>query len=135
MLHALSDIVSAMHTGTAATMKAVKYYLNYAASNPNAEILYQASNMILQLDSDAAYLVNPPAQSCAGGYFYLSNLTRTTFNGPIYILAKIIKNIMVSASKAKIAGIFLNAQQAVPLWLTLIEMGHPQPPTPICTNN
>ena len=135
MLHALSDIASAMHNGTDATLKAVKHFLNYAASNPDAEILYRASDMILRLDSDAAYLVNPQARSRAGGYFYLSNLSGTTFNGPIYILAKIIKNVMASASEAEIAGIFLNAQQAVPIRLTLIEMGHPQPPTPIRTDN
>ena len=104
MLHALSDIASAMHNGTAATMKAVKHFLNYAASNPDAEILYRASDMILRLDSDAAYLVNPQARSRAGGYFYLSNLSGTTFNGPIYILAKIIKNVMASASEAEKIG-------------------------------
>lgn len=135
MLHGLSDIASAMSKGTTATMNAVQYFLNYAASNPDAEIIYRASDMILRVDSDAAYLVNPNARSRAGGYYYLSNTTGTTFNGPIYILAKIIKNVMASASEAEIAGIFLNAQQAVPLRQALVEMGHPQPPTPLRTDN
>ena len=42
---------------------------------------------------------------------------------------------MASASEAEIAGIFLNAQQAVPLRQTLVEMGHPQPPTPLRTDH
>ena len=29
----------------------------------------------------------------------------------------------------------MNAQQAVPIRQALIEMGHPQPPTPLVTNN
>ena len=38
---------------------------------------------------------------------------------------------MVSAAEAKVAGLFMNAQQAVPMQLTLEDMGHKQPPTPL----
>ena len=124
-----------MSKGTTATMKAVTYFLNYAASNPNAKIIYRASDMILRVNSDAAYLVCPNARSRAGGYYFLSNTTGTTFNGPIYVLAKIIKNVMASASEAEIAGLFMNAQKAVPIRMALIEMGHPQPATPLRTDN
>ena len=37
------------------------------------------------------------------------------FNGPILVLAKIIKNVMVSALEAEIGALFMNAQQAVPI--------------------
>ena len=135
MLHAMNDIASAMAKGTETTLRAVKHFLNYAASNPDAEIIYRASDMILRLDSDAAYLVCPQARSRAGGYHYLTNTDGTLFNGPIFILAKIIKNVMASAAEAEIAGIFLNAQEAIPIRRTLIELGHPQPPTAITTDN
>ena len=47
--------------------------------------------MTLQVDSDAAYLVVPGASSRAGGYQYLSDRAGTIFNGPVLILAKVIK--------------------------------------------
>ena len=50
--------------------------------------------MIYKVDSDAAYFAFPDAQSRAGRYHYFSNADDNLFNGPIYILATIIKNIM-----------------------------------------
>ena len=123
MLHALNDIASAKNTKECA--EAVRYFLNYAASNPEAEIIYRASDMILQLDSDAAYLVCPEARSRAGGYFFLGNKDRKLFNGALKVLAKIIKNVMASAAKAEVAGLYMNAHEAVPMRQALIEMGHP----------
>jgi hypothetical protein len=51
------------------------------------------------------------------------------------VLAKIIKNVMASASEAEVAGIYINAREAVPMQKALIEMGHPQPATPMKTDN
>ena len=42
---------------------------------------------------------------------------------------------MGSATKAEIGGLYLNAQDAIPIYQCLIDMGHPQPPTPLCTDN
>ena len=42
---------------------------------------------------------------------------------------------MASAAKAEYGALFLNGQAAVPVRVTLIEMGHPQPPTPIQVDN
>ena len=56
-------------------------------------------------------------------------------NGAIHVIAKMIKNVVSSAAEAEIAGIFTNAKEAVPTKLTLEEMGHPQPPTEIATDN
>jgi hypothetical protein len=91
--------------------------------------------MMLKIDSDAAYLVRPEAQSRVGGYHYMSIKDGTLLNGPIIVLAKIIKNVMASAAEAEVAGIYLNAQEGVSERNCLIEMGHPQPPTPIQTDN
>ncbi|OEU20461.1 hypothetical protein FRACYDRAFT_181335 [Fragilariopsis cylindrus CCMP1102] len=135
MLHAINDIASSTANGTEATLAATRYFLNYAASNPNGQIIYRASDMILRIDSDAVYLVRPEARSGAGGYHYLGSKDGTLFNGPILVLAKIIKNVMASAAEAEVAGIYLNATEAVSERNCLIDMGHPQPPTPIKTDN
>eukprot|EP00978_Attheya_sp_CCMP212_P040522 scaffold221893_cov35-Attheya_sp.AAC.1 len=60
--------------------------------------------MILQIDSDAAYLVAPKARSRAAGFFYLGNTDGSLFNEPIFILTKIIQAVMASAAEAKCAG-------------------------------
>eukprot|EP00536_Pseudo-nitzschia_multiseries_P010327 jgi/Psemu1/25590/gm1.25590_g len=133
MLHPLNDIASAKDNQT--TLGATKYFLNYAACNPEATIIYRASNMILPVDSNAAYLVCPGAKSRAGGYHYLGDTTENTFNGPILVLAKIIKNAMASAAEAEVASLFLNAREALPIQQCLIELGHPQPATPLKTDN
>ena len=133
MLHALNNIASSKNT--AETMKATKYFLNYAACNPNARIIYRESEMILQGDSDAAYLVCPQARSRAGGYIFVGNKNRNLFNGPILVLARVIKNVMASAAEAEVAALYMNAQELVPMRQCLIELGHHQPPTPLKTDN
>ena len=42
---------------------------------------------------------------------------------------------MVSVAEAEVAGLFINANKAIPITHTLIKMGHPQPPTPLKTDN
>ena len=54
-----------------------------------------------------------------------------TLNGIVYVVCKILHNIMASAAKAKLRGLFLNCQEAVPIPINLEEMGHPQPPTAV----
>ena len=70
------------------------------------------------------------------GYHYLGNKSHTQFNGPIYlVLAKTIKNVMALAAEAKVGTLYMNAQEAGSIRQCLIEMGHPQPPTPMKTDN
>ena len=99
MLHALNDITSSKIKGTQTMWEAVKYFLNYAASNPNAEIIFCASDMLYKIDSNTAYLVCPEARSRAGWYHYLGNADGNLFNRPIHLLAKIIKDCHVFRSR------------------------------------
>ena len=46
--------------------------MDYIATYPTAYIRYHASQMILNIDSDAAYLVAPKARSRVAGYYPLS---------------------------------------------------------------
>ena len=48
-----------------------------------------------------------------------------------YSLTKIAKSVMQSAAEAECAGLYMNAKEAVPVQITLEELGHPQPATPI----
>ena len=42
---------------------------------------------------------------------------------------------MGSVAEAETGGVYFNAQRAIPIRIALEEMGHPQPPTPIKTDN
>ena len=42
---------------------------------------------------------------------------------------------MSSVAEAEIGTLYINAQEAIPAMHTLIEMGRPQPKTPIQTDN
>ena len=135
MLHTLNMITTMTITGTTATLDAANYLLNYAACNPNAEIRYSASNMILNIHSDAAYLVAPEAQSRAGGFHFLGTKNCAQFNGPLLVLARTIKNVMTSATESEISALFMNAREAIPIRRALINLGHQQPATPIISDN
>ena len=71
-----------------------------------------------------------------GGDYYLENKATSQFNGPILVLSKIIKNVMASSAKAEIGALYMNAQdEALSIRQCLIELGHPQPATPMKTDN
>ena len=135
MLHALNNLATQTHSGTQKTMKTVKHFLNYCARNPDSATLYRASNMILNVNSNAAYLAAPKARSQIGGFYYMGNRNKQLINDPVAVNAKMIKNVMSSASEAKIGALYMNAKLAVPMRTTLAELGHPQSPTPIQTNH
>jgi len=110
--------------------------LDYCASNDNAILTYKPSDMVLAVHSDASYLSVSKARSRAGGHFFLSdNEEHPPDNGAVLSVAQIIKAVMASAAEAEIGAMFVNAREAVPVRKTLEEMGHPQPPTPMQTDN
>ena len=93
--------------------------------------------MILHNHSDAAYLVASRARSRAGGYTYFGNKSgeEEMFNAPITVLAKVIKSVMSSAAEAEVGALYMNAREILPLRVTCEELGHPQPATPMRTDN
>ena len=56
-------------------------------------------------------------------------------NGAIHIVSTILSNVMASATEAEVGALFHNAQDACQLRTALQFLGHPQPPTPIQTDN
>ncbi len=97
-------------------MKRVNQFLNYMWTHPDAIIRYLASDMILNVHSDASYLSAPKARSRAGGYFFLGSLLRDEdlikLNGAIHVTCTILKLVAASAADAKLGALFLNAQEA-----------------------
>ena len=121
------------------TLKRVHQLLAYMATNPDAIVRFRASDMILSLQSDASYLSTPKVRIRAGGYFFPVSLPKHGMpiqrNDAIHVNCTVLKLLAVSATKGELGALFHNAQQAKIIRLTLQEMGHPQPATPIYIDN
>ena len=105
-------------------------------THPDAILTFGRSSMVLNVHSDASYLCKPKVKIRAGGNFFLSdNAKDPRDNRAVLNIAQIMKNVMLSAVEAKTGALFLNPRQVIPARMTLIEMGHHQPPTPIQTDN
>ena len=135
----MNGIASDQAKPTEKTKARTQQLMDYLHTYPDAYIRYYASDMILHVDSDAAYLVEPKAKSRVAGYFYLSdhpNITQhPTLNGAILVECKTLRHVVSSSAKAEVAGIFHNATTAIPIRHMLQALNHPQPPTPIKTDN
>jgi hypothetical protein len=139
ILMALSAIATQQSGPTEETLDRVNQFLDYMWTHPDAKIRYRASDMILNVHSDASYLSTPKACSHAGGYFFLSSIPQDAepiiINGAIHITCTILKLVAASAAEAELGALFLNAQEAKVIRLVLEELGHPQLPTPIHVDN
>jgi hypothetical protein len=110
--------------------------LYYFTTQEEAIITYSASKMILAVHSNAGYCNEKKLKSRAGGHFFLSNDDEfPPNNGAILTVATIIKAVMSSAAEAELGALYINAKDAVYIRQILIEIGHPQPKTPIQTDN
>jgi hypothetical protein len=142
MLVALGTLAASQTKGTEATADALTHFLNYCATHPDATIRFHKSDMILHLDSDASYLSEPRARSIMAGYHYLSThpdrlkaYKTPPLNGAVLVPTTIMKVVVSSAAEAELGALFHNGQDAIALRTTLEEIGWPQPPTPITTDN
>lgn len=141
ILPALNDISQSQASPTTNTLQATNMLHDYLATHPKAKIRFHASPMILHVDTDAAYLVASKARSRIAGYFYMSdkyvNNTKPnpTNNGPVHVECHLLRHVVSSAAEAETTGLFFNCQTAINIRHMLEALGHPQPPTPIRTDN
>ena len=117
-------------------MALCKGFLDFMASQEEAVLTYRASDMILAIHSDASYLSEPKSRSRAGGHMFMTGRKEIpSNNGAVLNISQIIRAVMSSAAEAEIGALFINAKTAVSMRQTLIELGHPQPRTPMQTDN
>jgi hypothetical protein len=136
ILTALSAVATEQAKPTQKTMEVIKQLLEYCATQEDAIISYRASKMILAVHSDAGYCNEKKSTSRAGGHFFLSDDDdNPRNNGVILTIATIIKTVMSSVAEAELGALYLNARETVYLQQILTKMGHPQPQTPIQTDN
>jgi hypothetical protein len=93
--------------------------------------------MILHIHSDASYLSVSNARSRLGGLFFCGEKSpqQDKLHGSILNVASVIKNVVASAAESEVGACSHNAQCGAPLRVTLTELGHIQPPSPLRTDN
>jgi hypothetical protein len=89
--------------------------MDYLHTYPNGTLRYYASDMILKITSDAAYLVQPQPRSRAAAHYHLGWTDSTRTNGAVDILCQTIKNVVSSAAEAESGAIYMGGKHACPI--------------------
>ena len=127
----LSSIALEQTKATEKTHSRCLQLLDYFASNPDAKIRFHAFNMIMNIHSDASYLSKPNAQSRTCGYFFMGSMPKDgkpiNLNGAFHVNTQIMRFVVVSAAEAELGALCCNFQDGIIVWLTLHNLGGPQP--------
>ena len=115
MLVALGTLATQQSKQTESLWNDITWFLNYAATHPDAKNCFSASDMILYIASDRSYLSETKSRSRVGGIFYLiSKLPKhnqapdwnNPFNATFHVVANILKMITSSAMETEVAATF-----------------------------
>ena len=112
--------------------------LDYLSCHSEAKLRFYASDMLLYVDSDAAYLIAPHAKSRIAGYYYLGDQPHKKtkrINGAIQVECRYLKHVVASAAEAETGGLFHNCQNAIYIRRLLTILNHKQIATPVKTDN
>ena len=113
MMHALNDLASQVTARIMKTEEAQACFLNYCATNLDASIIYYASDMIIQGDTDVAYLVASKTRSRNTAYIFMGDKDRNNqiINEPIMVIARILEMVVASVAEAEVASLYHAAQK------------------------
>ena len=78
------------------------------ATHLDAIIQFHTSDIILHADTNASYLTEPEARSCAAD-----------LNVPIYVNCNVLKFVAASAAEAETGGCFITGRYVITLQNTL----------------
>ena len=131
MLPALNKIATQQTMPTQLTMQRAHQLLDYTYTYANVFVRFYASDMQLEVDSDAAFLVLPNSKRRIAGYLRLLHHQDSpnrfhVDKGPILVKVLTVKTVLTSAAEAETHGVFHNAKHVLPLVHMLKEMEHPQ---------
>ena len=139
ILMALSSIAVEQTTATKKTLSRCTQLLDYLSANANATVRFYASDMILNIHSDASYLSEAKARSRACGHFFMGWMpiddAPIRLNGAFHVSTTILRFVVASAAEAELGALYHNCQTGIVFRLTLADMGHPQPKTPVHCDN
>ena len=137
----VSMLANQQSNPTANTMDALSRFLNYAYHHPSAELIFRPSNMVMYIHSDASHHSEPNSRSRAGGFFVLGEPSFTgpdepyNVNAPFDVISTKLPTVTGSTAESETGAMYINASAACAHRQTLIDLGFPQPPTPIVYDN
>ena len=121
------------------TTKRVGHFLDFIATNPNINIRYYSSDMILNVYFYTSYLTIPITIGRAGCHLFLNSIPKDgspiCYNGVILINYTIPPYMAVPSMEVYLGSLFLNTTEAKITKFSLEDMVHSQPPTPIYIDN
>ena len=78
------------------------------ATYPDDVILFRKSDMILAAHADTGFLNKSRARIRVGAHIFLSeNDPKPKLNGPVLMIAQIIKTVIPSAAEAEMAALYI----------------------------
>ena len=104
--------------------------LDYLQTKSNATIGFYASDMILDIDSNAACLVMARAKCRVAGYYHLSNTLPSGkppspfLNGTIHVKCKALQHVVTFAIEAETAVLFYNTKTVIEIRHSIQALGH-----------
>ncbi len=117
VLMALRSIAIRQSNETTKMMEKAKQLLDYLATYPDRMIHFKASDIILNVHSDASYLFKPDARSRACSYFFMGWTPKDgnpiKLNGAFFTLCAILCFVVPSAAKAELGALFLNCKEGM----------------------
>ena len=135
----LNELASTQSKGTQANMQAIKKLMDNCHTHSDTKIRYCASQMKLYIHINVSYLSASKSRSRVEGHFFLSEnfnpTSQTKHNGAVLVVAAILENVMASVPEALLGGLLINDKEGEVLITSLEEMGHPQGPTHMQTDN
>ena len=113
-LEALGTIAIEQTKATKQTMDRSIQLLDYLASNQDAKMRFHASDMVMNIHSDASYLSELGAQSRACGHFLMGwmpkNREPVKLNGAFYTSSTIMRFVVASAAEAELGALLYKFQ-------------------------
>jgi hypothetical protein len=117
VLIALSSIAVEQMKATEKTMARCTQLLDYLSGHADAKVRFHASDMILNIHSDASYLLEANARSRACGHFFMGWMPKDgksiCINGAFHVSTTILRFVVTSAAKAELGALYHNCQTGI----------------------
>ncbi len=99
---------------TKKTMGRCTQLLDYLSGHLNATVRFHASDMILNIHSDASYLSEEKACSRECGHYYMGWMPKDgepiRLNGAFHVSMRILRFVVASAAKAELGALYHNCK-------------------------
>jgi hypothetical protein len=117
VLIALSSIAVEQTKATEKRRAQCTQLLDYLLGHADAKVRFHASDMILNIHSDASYLLEANARSRACGHFFMGWMPKDgefiCMNGAFHASTTILRFVITSAAEAELGALYHNCQTGI----------------------